>query len=347
MFDAWSESVQELLLGSILGFAEAAWAFIQSAFTVGDLDAEWWVPVIGGEITTEIDGEVVSRVDHPGMLNVMVRALIPVLGMFVALQLVLSAFRSSTAGFMRALGTAVFAIPATYVLAGLMWMILEAVDRMTLWILDTGAGGDDSQEVAMSALLNLFGLAYNPESGDVVMDENYQHWAMAVDQENPGKILMPWIVMVVIWLLCLVLMGMMLFRTVVIMLLTVFMPLAVFSLALEGAKAIFSRWVSLVVALIMAKPLAAVTVMFGMSLGAIGDSWVQLVAGMIVIAVAAAMPLGLLLLISFATGGASDALERGGRDAGRNVSQRAAHATRGAGGVAARAGQSTVRTLRR
>src|SRR5699024_3964926 len=123
--------------------------------------------------------------------------------------------------------------------------------------------------------------------------------------------LIPWIVMIVIWLLCLVLMGMMLFRTVVIMLLTVFMPLAVFSLALEGAKAIFSRWVSLVVALIMAKPLAAVTVMFGMSLGAVGDSWVQLVAGMIVIAVAAAMPLGLLLLISFATGGSSDALERG------------------------------------
>src|SRR5699024_397902 len=108
-----------------------------------------------------------------------------------------------------------------------------------------------------------------------------------------------------------------------------------------------SRWVSLVVALIMAKPLAAVTVMFGMSLGAVGDSWVQLVAGMIVIAVAAAMPLGLLLLISFATGGSSDALERGGRDAGRNVSQRTVHAARGAGGVAARTGQSAVRTLRR
>lgn len=322
-FGSWSESIQELLYGSILGFAEAAWAFILSAFSVGDVEGAWWVPVIGGTITTEIEGAGSTTTEHPGMLNVMVRAMIPVLGIFVALQMLLAAFRSSSAGFLRALGTAIFAIPATYVLAGLMYLVLDAVDRLTMWILEAGAGDSDSEEVVMSALLNLFGLAYDPESGDVLMDENYQHWAMAADQGDPGKILMPWILMIVIWGLCLLLMAMMLFRTVVIMLLTIFLPIATFSLALEGAKAIFMRWLSVVVALIIAKPLAAAAVMFGMSLGAMEDTWVQLVAGMIVVAVAAAMPIGMMLLVSFATGGASDGIERGAVSATKGTTQSA------------------------
>lgn len=324
VFDSWAESIQELLYGSILGFAEAAWAFILSSFSVGNVDGAWWVPVIGGTITTEIEGGETTVVEHPGMMNVMVRAMLPVLAIFVAFQILLSAFRSSSAGFLRAISTAIFAVPATYGLAGLMYLVLDAVDRLTMWILEAGAGGDgDSEEVVMAALLNLFGLTYDPDSGDVLMDENYQHWAMAADQGDPGKVLMPWILMIIIWALCLILMGMMLFRTVVVMLLTIFLPVATFSLALEGAKAIFFRWLSVVVALIIAKPLAAAAVMFGMSLGAMEDSWVQLVAGMIVIAVAAAMPLGMLVLVSFATGGASDGIERAGVSASKGGTQQA------------------------
>lgn len=320
-FDNWAENIQELLYGSILGFAESSWAFILAAFTVGDISGAWWVPVIGGTITTEVDGGETSVVEHPGMLNVMVRAMIPVLAIFVTLQMVLSAIRSSSAGFLRAMGTAIFSIPSTYILAGLVYSVLQAVDGLTMWMLDQGAGGGDSEEVVMSALLGLFGLSYNAENGEVLLDENYQHWAMAADQGDPGKILMPFILMLIIWILCLVLMGMMLFRTVVIMLLTIFMPIAVFSVALEGAKAIFMRWLSIVTALVIAKPLAAAAVMFGMSLGSVGDGWVQLVSGMIVVAVAAAMPIGMLLLVSFVTGGASDNLERGVVTATKSTTQ--------------------------
>lgn len=321
-WDNWGESIRELLHGSILGFAEAAWAFMYQAFAVGEVDSTWWAPVIGGTITTEIDGQVVSSIDHPGMLNVMIIAMLPVLVIFVAFQLLTATIRHSSAGFIRAAGVAIFSVPATYLLAGVMWMVLRAVDRMTMGILRMGAGDGDSEEVVMSALLNLFGLTYSPESGEVLMDENYEHWAMAVDDGDPGKVLMPWILMVVIWALCLILMGMMLFRITVIMLLAIFLPLAVFSMALEGAKAIFTRWLSVVFALIIAKPLAAAVVMFGMTLGSISDSWVQLVAGMIVIVVAAGLPVGLLLLVSFATGGASDNLERGAANAGRAATQK-------------------------
>lgn len=327
-WDDWGEGIQEFLRGSILAFAEMAWAFILYSFDVGELDSSWWAPVIGGTITTELDGSVVSTVDHPGMLNVMVLAMLPVLVIFVAFQLVLATIRQSSAGFIRAAGTAVFAVPATYALAGLMWLMLRAVDQMTMGILQMGSGESDSNEVVMSALLNLFGLTYNPETEDVLMDENYEHWAMAVDQDNPGQVIAPWVLMVIIVLLCLAMMGMMLFRTTVLMLLAIFLPLAVFSLSLEGAKAIFFRWLSVVVALTIAKPLAAAVVMFGMSLGAMSNSWVQLVAGMIVIAVAAAMPVGMVMLVSFATGGSSDQIERGGANAGRGATQRAMNPVR-------------------
>lgn len=321
-WDEWQESIQELLRDSILGFAEAAWAFILQSFAVGEVDGSWWAPVIGGTITTEIDGQVVSTIDHPGMINVMILAMLPVLVIFVAFQLLLATLRQSSAGFIRAAGTAVFSIPATYALAGLMWLVLRGVDEMTMGILRMGSGEGDSDEVVMASLLNLFGLAYNPETGDVLMDENYEHWAMAVDEGSPGRVLMPWILIIIIFLLCLVMIAMMLFRTTVLMLLAIFLPIAMFSLAFEGAKSIFFRWLSVVVALIIAKPLAAATVMFGMTLGAISDSWVQLVAGMIVVAVAAAMPVAMIALVSFATGGASDQMERGATSAGRSVSQR-------------------------
>lgn len=320
----WGESLHELLHESILGFAESAWAFIHSAFTVGEIEGAWWVPVIGGTITTEVEGGETSVVEHPGMLNVMTRALLPVLAIFVAFQMLISALRGSSAGFLRALGTAMFAVPATYILAGLMYLVLRGVDQATLWILDQGAGSEDSEEVVMSAVLNLFGLTHNPDTGEVLMDESYQQWEMAANSGEPGQILMPWVLMVIIWLLCLVLMAMMLFRTTVIMLLTIFLPLAVFSLALEGAKAIFFRWLSIVVALILAKPLAAAALMFGMSLASVEDSWVQLVAGMIVIVVAAALPLAMLALVSFATGGAADQIERGAVGGTQRATQKAA-----------------------
>ena len=327
-WDDWGESIRELLHGSILGFAEMAWAFILGSFSVGEVDSTWWAPVVGGTITTEIDGDVVSTVEHPGMLNVMVIAMLPVLVIFVAFQLVLATIRQSSAGFIRATGTAVFGVPATYALAGLMWLILRAVDSMTIGILRMGSGSEDSDEVVMSALLNLFGLVYDADSGEVLMDENYQHWAMAVDQGDPGKVLAPWILMIIITLLCLAMMAMMIFRTTVLMLLAIFLPLAVFSLSLEGAKAIFFRWLSVVTALTIAKPLAAATVMFGMTLGAMSNTWVQLVAGMVVVLVAAALPIAMLALVSFATGGGGDQIERGAASGARGVSQRAMHPVR-------------------
>src|SRR5699024_11836118 len=158
VFD-WGEDFQKLLHDGIQGFAEASWGFIQEAFSASDLDDHWWASVVGGEIKTVINGEVVSTIDHPGMLNVVVVALIPLLIIFVVLQIVVSMFRGSVAGLMRGMATAVFALPVTYALTGLVWLIVTGVDELSLWIL--GVGTEEGTDGAMSGLLVLFGMKWD------------------------------------------------------------------------------------------------------------------------------------------------------------------------------------------
>lgn len=331
------EPMQELLRDGILAFATAAWAFIRDSFSAGSMTEEWWMTIVGGTVVVNMDGQTATTIEHPGMLNVMVLAMIPFLLIFVAVQVILSIFRASTAGVIRALTVAVVSVPVVYVLAGLMFVILGAVDQMTLWILQAGESGGD--EAALGSILHLFGLTYDAASGEVLLDENYAQWQMATNGENPGMVIMPFIIGLVIVGVCLLLMLMMIFRLVAIVVLTAMMPAAVFSLSLEPAKAVFSRWLSVVFALILAKPAAALVVKIGMVAASIGTDWVQLAAGIVLILVGAAMPLLMLTMVSFMTGGASDAMERSAVSSGSNAIRQSTNAVRGGARKAAQAGR--------
>ena len=333
----------KILHEGILGFAQSSWALIRDSFSAGSMTSEWWITVVGGQVVTRVDGSVVSTVDHPGMLNVVVIAMIPLLMIFVVLQVVLSVFRGSTAGMVRALVVSVVAVPAIYVVTGIIWVVLAAVDRLTMWILSIGANNGEAD--ALGALLNLFGLAYDPATGDVLVDENYEQWAMAAEGGDPGKFIMPFLVALIIFLVCLVLLLMMMFRLVAVVVLTVFGPLAIFSLALEPARAVGSRWVSILIGLIVAKPVAAVIVKIGMIAASVGSSWVQLAAGIILILLAAAMPLALLSMVSFVTGGATDNIERQAVMGGQRVLNSSRSTVRGTTRVAGRAGRGVGRAL--
>lgn len=324
----------KILQDGILGFAHACWALIRDSFSAGAMSPEWWVTIVGGQVVTRVDGSVASTIDHPGMLNVVVIALLPLLLIFVTVQVVLSVFRGSTAGLVRALGMAVFAVPTVYVLTGIIWVVLGAVDQLSMWILSIGTDG--GQADALGALLGLFGFAYDPNTNEVLMDENYEQWAWAMETGDPGRFIMPFVIALVIWGACLILVLMMMFRLVAVIVLTVFGPVAVFSLALEPAKAIGSRWLSMLVALIVAKPVAAVIVKIGMVAASIGSSWVQLAAGLILVGLAAIMPIAMLSMVSFMTGGASEAMERSAVAGGGRVFTAG---QRGASGAARRAGR--------
>ena len=84
--------------------------------------------------------------------------------------------------------------------------------------------------------------------------------------------ILPWIIMAVLMVLSVCLMAMMTFRTVAVLVAATFTSVAVFSLSLEAAKAIFGKWASFVVALLLAKPVAAGIVMFGLAMAGSVDS---------------------------------------------------------------------------
>ncbi|MBB4734698.1 hypothetical protein HDA30_000206 [Micrococcus cohnii] len=342
----WEKDFQEWMNGSILGLAKAAWGLLKDSFAVGALTPEWWVSVVGGQVTTTVEGGGTVVVDHPGMLNIIVVAMLPLLIVFVVIQVVLSALRGSTAGMMRALVTAVFSVPFTYVTVGLVWLAMGATQAMTMWILEVGYEGSEGEDQAVSAVLNLFGLSYNGKDDEIILDENYAQWQMASKDAENGMILVAWLVALVIFIACFVLMAMMIFRTVVILLLASFAAPAIFSLALEPAKALAGRWLSMVIGLLMAAPVGAATIRLGMSMAALSTDWIQTVAGLVLVFVAAAMPLVMLSMVTWISGGSQGVEQAGvmaaGR-AGRGVQNSMRGASVRAGRMSQRAASMAVR----
>ena len=325
----WEDDFHDFLRGSIEGLAKSAWGLIQDAFSVGALTPEWWTTVVGGTVTTTVAGGSSATINHPGMLNIVVVAMLPLLGVFVAAQVIRSALRGSTAGMVRALVVAVFSVPAVYVVVGLVWLALGATQQMTMWILRVGAEGQ-AEDTAVAGVLALFGLSWDGQNDKILLDENYAQWEMASDNSQNGMILVSWIVALVIFLSCVVLMAMMIFRLVVILVLATFAPPVIFAMALEPAKAVFSKWLSMMLGLLMAAPMAAVIVRMGMIAASMSTDWVQTVAGVVLVLLASAMPLTMLSMMSFLTGGASDGVERSGVGAAQGAGRTASRSMKGA-----------------
>lgn len=355
IFDDWGEKIAEILSGGIEGLAMAAWFFIEDAFRVGTVSSEagdgalndWWVAVVGGEVTqVSTDGEVLSTVDHPGMLAVVTAVMVPVLIIIVGIQVVLSVFRGSTAGLLRGALVAIGGIPAVMIMTGLMWMFLEAADLATSHILNAGT----SQNDGVVAVLSMFGLQWdesgtNTSDGEagVVLNEAFVQWEMARDEQDVGRALFPLIVAGALLIAGVILMGMMVLRVLALLILTVFLPVAIFSLASEASKPIFNRWWGVVIALLAAKPAAAVVIRFGAVMAQASSEFIMMAIGFVLLLVAAAAPLILLPLMGWMTGGASDGIERAGAGvAGRAVNQTKS-TTRNAVRGASRRASSAVR----
>lgn len=352
----WGESLRALLAQSIQSFAEASWEFLKGSFTAtsflpGSDTSDWWIAVMGGNVEVYIDGVYQHTMEYPGMLNVLVVAMLPVLVIFVTFQVVMSVFRSSTAGMVRAFATAMLAVPATYMMAGLVFMGLRGTDAMAIWILEVGTDGTDGDEVGVNAIFALMGMQHDPEADDgeggVLVDANFEIWQLAAFHEEPGRILLPWMIAFVLLIICFVLMLMMIFRTVAVLVLTMFTPIPVFSLSFESAKSIFPKWASFVAGLLLAKPIAAAIVKFGITMASIGSDWVQMVAGAVLILVAAAMPLLMLALVSFMTPESSRGMEGAAVGAAMAGQRRVSSTVRGGARTAGRGARSVARTATR
>src|SRR5699024_11903690 len=115
------------------------------------------------------------------------------------------------------------------------------MDDVSLWILQTGT--EDGTDEAMSGLLALFGMTWDSDAQEVLLDENYIQWQWAVQDGDGGRELVSFGLGLVIWLVCLVLILVMVFRLIGIVILIVFMPAAVIAVPFEASIAFFFLWV--------------------------------------------------------------------------------------------------------
>lgn len=342
MLDNPMERLWEFLWQGLEGMANGLWALLTGAFEAGDLDESWWATVVGGTINVQMGGET-TVIEHPGMLNVVVLATIPMLLIYFAIQCIIALMRGSTAGLIRGFGVAVFSVPTVYIITGLVWTVVQGVDQLTHGILNIGMDGDEGSN-GVAGVSAMFGIAYNPADDTVILDENFTQWEQAANEGEPGHIILPFLVLAVTFLCVLFLSLMMIFRTVAIIVLTVFGPIAIYSLTLEPAKAAFTKWMSVLLGLILAKPAAAVIVKIGMTMTQMSDDWTQLVAGICLVLVAALAPIFTLTFISFFTGGGSEPLERAALASGGRVGR---GSSRVVSGTARRVSRVASRPFRR
>jgi hypothetical protein len=329
------EDIQKFFDGGIVGFATATNDVLKSAFSSTDISSNWWISVIGGTIRTHTGGTV-TEVTHPGMLPLLVQVMAPVLVILVAVQVAVSLFRQSTVGLIRAGAAAVFSIPATYVLAGIMFTLIQILDKVSMWIL--AAGTNDGEDAVVGEVLALFGLTWDPATKAVVLDENYQAWAMAKDQDNPGAILVPMILIFVVWIVAMLLAAFMVYRLLALTILASLLPVAVMSQPLEAAKGMAKGFGLTILALLLAKPISALVLKLGMIISSTANSTFQFLAGLMCLFVAAIMPTLTTKFISFLTGGAGDGIIGGGGQIGSGAGRRIERH----GGGALRSSQRTI-----
>ena len=342
-----AEDIQSFFSQGIEGMAAYAWQTLAGAFSSTDMSGSWWVTVVGGTVRTHAGGASTELV-HPGMLNLLVQVMAPVLVILAVAQVVVSLFRQSTLGLIRAVAAAVYGIPLTYVVAGIMYVLITVMDNISVMVLNAGVGGENE---AVGTIMGLFGLSWDPSTQKILMDENYQQWAMAKDQGNPGAVLLPALMVLVVLVMAFILTGFMVFRLMALVVLASLTPVAVMSQPLGAAKGLMSGFATTTLALLLSKPLAALILKIGMTFSTTSTSQWQFVAGLVAMGMAAVMPLTSMKFASFLTGSAGDGIIGGGsglgQSAGRRLERHGGGAIRGATRTTGKVLRAPARLMRR
>ena len=152
---------------------------------------------------------------------------------------------------------------------------------------------------------------------------------------------------IVVWILAFILMCSMIFRSFALIVLAAVAPVALMLMPWEKTKTWARRWCEIVVALLLAKPLAATVLAVAIKLFADSKSFAGLAAGTVGMALACGAPLMALRLVSFAGGELAAAAQTagGGHVLSRTSSFTARQISRQTGGrftLAGMAGRSSM-----
>jgi hypothetical protein len=292
-------AVTSLFANILQNMASWLWAFITGAFTVSNVDDSQWLSV-------------------EGLTSWWVIVMLTPLVVVMILQVLSGLVSQQPRRIGRAMLGGAAAIPLVGASVYLVQQLTRASDQASAALLESI--GSDPYLVFM----RLFGFERAPEGAD--REWKLVSLAPGTTGGAPGAVVVTVMAVIVVWILAFILMCSMIFRSFALVVLAAVAPVALMLLPWDKTKSWARRWSEVVIALVIAKPLAATVLAAAVKLFAESKSFAGLAAGTVGMALACGAPLMALRLVSFADGELAAAAQTAG--GGHILSRSSSFATR-------------------
>jgi hypothetical protein len=299
-------AITSLFANILQNMASWLWAFITGAFTVSNVDDSQWLSV-------------------EGLTSWWVIVMLTPLVVVMILQILSGLVSQQPRRIGRAMLGGAAAIPLVGAAVYLVQQLTRASDQASAALLESI--GSDPYVVFM----RLFGFERAPEGAD--REWNLVSLAPGTTGGAPGAVVVTLMAVIVVWILAFILMCSMIFRSFALVVLAAVAPVALMLLPWDKTTSWARRWSEVVMALVIAKPLAATVLAVAVKLFAESKSFAGLAAGTVGMTLACGAPLMALRLVSFAggelaaaaqTAGGGHILSRSSSVAARQISRQTA-----------------------
>ena len=283
--DGFQSSITSFFANILQNVASWIWSFITGAFSVSDVDDSQWTAI-------------------EGLTNWWVVVMLTPLVVVMILQLLSALISQQPRRLVRALAGGAAAIPMVAGAVYLVRQLTKVSDEASTALL--GSLGTDPYVLFM----RLFGFEKAPAGSG--REWNVVALAPGSTGGAAGAVVVTALAVIVVWALAFILMCSMIFRSFALIVLAAVAPVALMLMPWEKTKSLTRRWSEIVVALLLAKPLAATVLAVAIKLFAESKSFAGLAAGTVGMALACAAPMMALRLVSFAGGELAAAAQTAG-----------------------------------
>lgn len=283
--DGATGAVTSLFANILQNVASWLWAFITGAFSASDVDDSQWLAV-------------------DGITNWWVIVMMTPLVVVMILQLLSGLISQQPRRIGRALLGGAMAVPLVAGAVYLVRQLTKVSDSASAALLESM--GSDPYIVFM----RLFGFERAAEGSG--REWNIVSLSPGTTGGAVGGVIVTAMAVIVVWILAFILMCSMIFRSFALIVLAAVAPVALMLVPWDKTKTWARRWSEVVVALLLAKPLAATVLAVAVKLFADSKSFAGLAAGTVGMALACGAPLMALRLVSFAGGELAAAAQTAG-----------------------------------
>lgn len=268
-------AVSSIFADILQNMASWLWAFITGAFTVSDVDDSQWLSI-------------------EGLTSWWVVVMLTPLVVVMILQVLSGLISQQPRRIGRAMLGGAAAIPMVGAAVFLVRQLTRATDLAAAALL--GSIGSDPYLVFM----RLFGFERAPKGSG--REWNLVSLAPGTTGGPVGAVVVTVMAVIIVWILAFILMCSMIFRSFALVVLAAVAPVALMLLPWDKTKSWARHWCEVVIALVIAKPLAATVLAVAVKLFAESKSFAGLAAGTVGMALACGAPLMAMRLVSFAGG---------------------------------------------